>query len=257
MFSFFRQFMLVLAALIPAQSEAFAAPSPPMVMAAASLQESLNAAADAWARKNHPRPRISFAASSALARQIESGAPADMFISADEEWMAYLGGKGLLKQKTRVPFLTNGLVLIAPKASKASLKIGRNFPLAKALGPGGRLAVADTAAVPAGRYAKQALTNLGVWNSVKDRLAPGESVRAALAFVSRSACPLGVVYSTDARADPSVRVVGIFLASSHAPIRYPLALLARSRNPEAEGFRRFLLSAEGKAIFRRYGFGTG
>lgn len=256
MFSIFRKVALTLAAMIAMQTQAMAAPSPPVIMAAASLQESLNVAADAWSRKKHPRPRISFAASSALARQLESGAPADMFISADEEWMTYLAGKQLLKPKTRVSFLTNSLVLIAPRSSTAKLRIGRNFPLVRALGASGRLAVADTAAVPAGRYAKQALTNLGVWNAVQGRLAPGESVRAALAFVSRGECPLGVVYSTDARADPAVRVVGTFPASSHAPIRYPLALLSRSRNPEAEGFRRFLLSAEGKAIFRRFGFGT-
>ncbi|MCT2399961.1 molybdate ABC transporter substrate-binding protein [Novosphingobium mangrovi (ex Huang et al. 2023)] len=227
----------------------------PLVLAAASLQESMNAAADAWSAKGHPRPRISFAGSSALARQIEAGAPADLFVSADEPWMDELEGKKLLKAGTRVSFLRNTLVLIAPRSSTTKLTIRPGMPLAKALGSG-RLSVADPAGVPAGIYAQQALTRLDVWNSVKTRLAPVENVRAALALVSRGAAPLGIVYGTDARADPSVRVVGMFPQTSHDPISYPVALLAASKNPEAEGFRRFLISGEGKAVFRRFGFGT-
>lgn len=227
----------------------------PLVLAAASLQEAMTAAADGWAAKGHPRPRISFAASSALARQIEAGAPADMFVSADEPWMDEVQARGLLRKGTRVSFLTNSLVLVAPRSRTQAITVKPGFPLARALG-NGRLAVGDPAAVPAGIYAKQALTRLGVWDSVKDRLAPAENVRAALALVTRGVAPLGVVYGTDARADPGVRVTGTFPASSHAPISYPVALLATSRHRDAEGFRRYLLSAEGKAVFRRFAFGT-
>lgn len=234
---------------------AAAQPRAPLVLAAASLQESLGAAADAWTRRGHPRPVISFAASSALARQIESGAPADMFVSADEEWMDYLAARKLLRGGTRVPLLTNRLVLVAPAGSKLRLTIGRGFPLARALGKG-RLAMADPDAVPAGKYGRQALTRLGVWHSVKSRIARAENVRAALAFVARGEAPLGIVYATDARAEPGVRVVGTFPAASHAPITYPVALLARSTSRDAEAFRRYLVSPQGKAIFRRFGFGV-
>lgn len=227
----------------------------PLVLAAASLQESMNAAADAWSRKGHPRPRISFAGSSALARQVEAGAPADLFISADEQWMDELDGKKLLRPGTRISFLRNTLVLIAPRGSTVRLAIRPGMPLAQVLGTG-RLAIADPSGVPAGIYARQALTKLGVWNSVQAKLAPAENVRAALTLVSRGAAPLGVVYGTDAQADRGVIVVGLFPQTSHDPISYPVALLATSRNPEAEGFRRFLISGEGKAVFRRFGFGT-
>ncbi|MCJ2187273.1 molybdate ABC transporter substrate-binding protein [Novosphingobium beihaiensis] len=230
-------------------------PQAPLVLAAASLQESMNAAADAWAKKGHPRPRISFASSSALARQIEAGAPADLFVSANERWMDKLQSDHLLKPRTRVSFLRNTLVLIAPRGSKMKLPVRANMPLAKALGSN-RLAIADPSGVPAGIYAKQALTKLGIWNSLRDKLAPAENVRATLALVSRGAAPLGIVYGTDAQADPSVKVIGLFPQTSHTPISYPVALLAASKNPEAEGFRRFLISSQGKAVFRRFGFGT-
>ncbi|KQM19346.1 molybdate ABC transporter substrate-binding protein [Novosphingobium sp. Leaf2] len=243
-------------ALSPIAAQAAPERRAPLVLAAASLQESLNAAADAFAARGHPRPRISFAASSALARQIESGAPADLFLSADEQWMDALAAKRLLRPGTRVSLLTNALVLIAPQGSPVRLRIAPGMPIARTLGSGRRLAVADPAAVPAGIYAKQALTSLRVWNTLNGKLAPADSVRSALALVSRRAAPLGIVYATDARADRGVRVVGIFPASSHVPIRYPLATLAASRNPEGEAFRRFLSSAQGKAIFRRFGFGT-
>ena len=227
----------------------------PTVLAAASLQESLTAAADAWARKGHPRPVVSFAASSALARQVAAGAPADLFVSADEEWMDYLAARGLLRGGSRADLLTNSLVLVTPSASTVRLTIGPGFPLAAALGPS-RLAVADPDSVPAGKYARAALTKLGVWPSVSGKLARSENVRAALLLVAHGEARLGIVYATDARATPGVRIVGTFPATSHAPIAYPLAVLAASANPEAEGFRRFLLSGEGKAVFRRFGFGT-
>lgn len=227
----------------------------PVVLAAASLQESLSAAADRWAAKGHARPVISFAASSALARQVEAGAPADLFVSADEEWMTYLAQRRLIRPQTRVAFLTGSLVLVAPAASPVRLTIAPRFALARALGSG-RLAMGDPNAVPAGKYGREALTRLGVWPSVQGRIAAAENVRAALALVSRGEAPLGIVYATDARAAPGVRVVGTFPASSHTPITYPVATLAAARHPEAEAFRRFLISAEGKAVFRRFGFGA-
>lgn len=243
---------LLSAVVMPA---AWAQAKPPTVLAAASLQESLTAAAQRWAAKGHPRPVLSFAASSALARQVEAGAPADLFISADEDWMNYLAQRGLIQPRTRASFLTNRLVLVAPAVSRVRLIIGPRFPLAAALGRG-HLALADPAVVPAGKYAAQALTRLGVWASVERKIAAAENVRAALALVSRGEAPLGIVYATDARAAPGVRVVGTFPASSHTPITYPVATLAASRNPEAELFRHFLISAEGKGLFRRFGFGA-
>lgn len=241
-----------LAMTLPAAAAA-AAPRPPLVLAAASLQESLTAAGAAWAARRHARPILSFAGSSALARQIEAGAPADLFISADEQWMDEVQRKGLVKAGTRLSFLGNRLVLIAPVRSRGAMAIRPGFPLARALGSG-RLAVADPDAVPAGKYAKAALTRLGVWAGVEPKLARAENVRAALAFVERGEAPYGVVYETDARASSKVRIVGRFPAGSHPPISYPLALLTSSASPEAEAFRRFLVSPAGKAIFRRYGF---
>lgn len=245
-------FLLFAAALA---SPALARDGGPLVLAAASLQESLTAVADAWADRGHDRPVLSFAASSALARQIEAGAPADLFLSADEPWMDAVAAKGLVRRGTRATFLTNRLVLVAPAGQSASLPIRRGFPLARALGSG-RLAMANPDSVPAGKYGKAALDALGVWPTVAGRVAAAENVRAALALVERRQVPYGIVYATDARASPAVRIVGIFPASSHPPITYPLALLSRSRHREAEGFRRFLLSPPAKAIFRRYGFGT-
>lgn len=248
-------FLPILLLLASIWTPAFAQSGGPLVLAAASLQEAMNAAADGWAAKGHPRPNISFAASSALARQIEAGAPADVFVSADEPWMDEVQAKGLVRKGTRVSFLTNDLVIVAPKGKPQRIAVKPGFPLARALG-NGRLAVGDPAAVPAGIYARQALTKLGVWNSVKDRLAPAENVRAALALVGRGAAPLGIVYATDARAEPAVTVAGVFPASSHPPISYPVAVLSASRNRDAEAFRRYLISAEGKAVFRKFGFGT-
>lgn len=225
----------------------------PVVLAAASLQESLTEAANAWATKGHAKPVLSFAASSALARQVMAGAPADLFLSADEAWMDAVAKAGLLRAGTRTTLLGNRLVLIAPASSKARLTPARGFGLAKALG-GGRLALADPGTVPAGKYAKAALTHLGVWSSVAARVAPAENVRAAMALVERGAAPLGIVYATDARASKAVRIVGIFPASSHPPIRYPVALLKGSRSKDTAGFRAFLLSKQGRAIFTRHGF---
>ena len=228
----------------------------PLVLAAASLQESMLEAARRWADLGHPQPLVSFAASSALARQIEAGAPADLFVSADEDWMDHVQEKGLLKPGTRVSFLQNRLVLVAPLDRHFRLSVSPGFPLAQALG-GGRLAMADPQSVPAGRYGRAALERLGVWAAVEGRIAGAENVRAALALVERGAAPLGIVYATDARASKRVQVVGVFPGSSHPPIIYPLAVLRNSTSAGAEPFRRFLLSAEGRAIFARHGFDPG
>ncbi|HWV13466.1 MAG TPA: molybdate ABC transporter substrate-binding protein [Sphingobium sp.] len=227
----------------------------PLILAAASLQESLTAAAEAWAAQGHDLPVLSFAASSALARQIEAGAPADLFLSADEPWMDAVASKGLTRRGTRATLLTNKLVLIAPTATGKAMAIRRGFPLARAMGDG-RLAMADPDSVPAGKYGKAALVALGIWPSVAGKIAAAENVRAALAMVERRQVPFGIVYETDARASRAAKIVGVFPAASHPPITYPIALLSRSTHREAAGFHRFLLSSRGKAIFRRYGFGT-
>lgn len=246
------QMLVALAALLLAPV-ALAQERGPVVLAAASLQESLTEAADAWAAKGHARPVLSFAASSALARQVIAGAPADLFLSADEEWMDAVAKAGLIRAGTRATLLGNRLVLIAPAASRTRLTPARGFPLVKALGSG-RLALADPDAVPAGKYAKAALTCLGVWNGVAAKVAPAENVRAAMALVERGAAPLGIVYATDARASKAVRVVGTFPAASHPPIRYPVAVLKASRHKDAAAFRTFLFSKQGRAIFARHGF---
>ena len=225
----------------------------PLLLAAASMQEAMTAAADAWAARGHPRPVLSFAGSSALARQIRAGAPADLFVSADEDWMDDVEKAGLVMRGTRANLAGNRLVLVRPANARLSLCIGRNMPIARALGDG-RLAMANPDSVPAGKYGKAALTALGVWPSVAPKVARADNVRAALALVERGATPLGIVYATDARAGNGVAIVGAFPESSHAPIRYPLARLTASRHRDAEGFRRFLLSSTGRSILKRYGF---
>lgn len=246
-----RRLLVLLLALTAAP--AFA--TPPLVLAAASLQESLNAAADIWVAKRHARPTLSFAASSALARQIDAGAPADIFISADEPWMDDVAKHGLLKPGTRVSFLANRLVLVAPAAHAKPIAIKPGFALARLLGDG-RLAMAEPNSVPAGKYGKEALTTLGVWDAVAAKVASGDSVRSALALVERGEAPYGIVYATDALASKGVKIVGVFPAASHAPITYPIALLTAATSPDAEAFRAFLISGAGKAIFRKYGFAT-
>jgi molybdate transport system substrate-binding protein len=247
-----RAFSVLLLAILA--NPALAQTKPPLVLAAASLQESLQAAADAWKAKGHVMPTLSFAASSALARQVESGAPADLFVSADEQWMDYLAGKNLLMPETRADLLRNQLVLIAPANSTGRLKIAPGFRLADALGANGRLAMADPDAVPAGKYGMAALQSLGVWSDVSGRVARAENVRAALALVERGEAPFGIVYATDAKASAKVRIVDSFPPASHPAIVYPIARLKASTSPDAEGFRKFLLSGPGKAIFARYGF---
>lgn len=231
------------------------AAEPVTVFAAASLQDSLTAVGATWKARGGAPVRFSFGASSAMARQIGQGAPADVIVTADEEWMDWLAARALIAPASRRPLLSNALVLIAPAGSKAALTVRRGFALERALG-GGRLAVADPTAVPAGRYAKAALISLDVWPSVSDQLLPAENVRAALAYVARGEAPLGVVYATDAKAEPRVRVVGVFPPSSHPPIVYPGAMVAASRNNAAGGFLDFLQTPTASTIFRRYGFGV-
>lgn len=221
----------------------------PLVLAAASLQESMRAAAEAWARKGHAMPVCSFAASSALARQIAAGAAADLFASADEPWMDDIEKRGLIVPGTRAPFLGNRLVIVAP----AGEPLARPYDELRTLGKT-RVAIADPDAVPAGRYARAALESGGRWAAVAPNIVRAESVRAALALVERGAVSRGIVYATDAQASDRVRIAAIFTERSHPPIRYPLARLKASTSPDAEPFRRFLLSGEGKAIFRRFGF---
>lgn len=230
-----------------------AAARPPLVLAAASLQESMNAAADAWARLGHARPVLSFAASSALARQIQSGAPADLFVSADAPWMDAVEKAGKLAAGTRAAFLGNRLVLAAAAGDRRNVPLDRAGPLLAAIGQG-RLAMADPDAVPAGLYGKAALQKIGAWDRLAAKVVRAENVRAALALVERGAAPFGIVYATDARASTRVRIAGVFPAATHPPIRYLVARLTTAASPDAEPFRRFLVSARGKAIFARYGF---
>jgi molybdate transport system substrate-binding protein len=244
-----REFLIGCGAAAAWGAEAEAAPRAPLVLAAASLQESMNAAADAWARLGHARPVLSFAASSALARQVAAGAAADLFVSADEPWMDDLEHRGLLAPGTRADLVGNRLVVVQPSTAPAA----GNAPLARLLATG-RIALADPASVPAGRYAQAALERLGLWSTVAPRVVRAENVRAALALVERGAADWGLVYATDARASRRVRAVRMLPANSHPPIRYPLARLRASTSPDAEGFRRFLLSPLGKAIFARFGF---
>lgn len=237
-------FGLTIAVLASAQ------PRGPLVLAAASLQEAMTDAADAWAKTGHPHPVLSFAASSALARQAASTGGgrggADLFASADEQWMDFLARADRLEPGTRADVAGNRLVIVAPAATT-----GRPTFAELAKGP---VAMADPRSVPAGLYGKASLTRLGAWTIVGPHVVAAESVRAALALVERGAAPYGIVYATDALASRKVRVAGVFPDASHPPITYPVARLKGSASPDAEGFRRFLLSPGGQAIFRRHGF---
>ena len=224
-----------------------------VVFAAASMKNALDEINAAWGRDGGKRATISYAASSALAKQIESGAPADLFASADLDWMDYAAGKGLIRPDTRVTLLGNRLVLVAPKDSTAAVSLAPGLDLAPTLS-GGRLAMANVDAVPAGKYGKTALETLGAWEGVKGQVAQAENVRAALLLVSRGEAPLGIVYQTDAASDPGVRVVGTFPEGSHPPIVYPVAITKDSSHPDAAAFLAFLRSATARAAFERQGF---
>lgn len=226
------------------------------IYAAVSLRDALDELTQAHEKQGRGKAIVSYAASPALARQIEQGAPADLFISADRDWMDYLAQRGLIRIETRVDLLSNRLVLIAPADSKAALTIGPRFPLAALLGDD-RLAMADPDHVPAGKYGRAALEALGVWKEVAPKVARAENVRHALAFVARAETPFGVVYRTDAIADRRVRVVGEFAAGLHPPIVYPAAITAGSRSKIAYEYLRYLRSTAAAAVWQRHGFGLG
>ena len=225
---------------------------PLLVFAASSLTDVMDEIGKAYTRATGQQVTMSYASSSVLARQIQAGARADVFFPADTDWMDYVQDRHLIDKPTRHDLLANRLVLVAPAKSTAQLKIGPNFPLAAALG-GRRLSTGDPDSVPAGKYARAALTTLGVWNDVADRLIRAENVRAALTFVARGEAPLGIVYETDALIDKGVRIIDTFPASSHLPIIYPVAVTAHAQ-PAAARFVTYLQSAAAAAPFRKFGF---
>ena len=223
------------------------------VFAAASLKNAVDDANKAFTAASGIKVIVSYAATSALVKQIESGAPADVFMSADLRWMDYAAKHGLINVETRVNLLGNKLVLIAPKDSKLdAVTIGKGFDIA-ALAGDGRIAVADVEAVPAGRYAKAALETIGAWQKAKKKLAQADNVRAALIYVSRGETPVGIVYATDAKIDPRVKIVGTFPENSHPPIAYPVAATIAAK-PGALRYLSFLRTSRAKAIFEAFGF---
>lgn len=225
------------------------------VYAAASLKNALDAITAKWRAETGRKAKISYAASSALAKQIENGAPADIFMSADLDWMNYLAQRNLIKADTRHNLLGNRIVLVTAKDSRiGTIKIGPGFPLAEALGSDGRLAMGEVNSVPAGKYGKAALEALGVWPSVSARIAQAESVRAALLLVSRGEAPLGIVYQTDAAADPGVRIVDAFPENTHPAIIYPVALTASSKAADAGSLLAYLDGAAARVEFEKQGF---
>jgi molybdate transport system substrate-binding protein len=222
-----------------------------LIFAAASLTNVLDEIGTAFTQQTKQPVKFSYAASSTLARQLEAGARADVFFSADLEWMDYVQARNLIDRSTRRNVLGNRLALVAPADSKIELKIAPAFKLAEALGANGRLATGDPESVPVGKYARSALTSLGVWNDVADRLVRADNVRSALAFIARGETPLGIVYETDAKVEKRVRVVDFFPAGSHPPIVYPVAVTAEAR-PAARQFVEFLQSAAAQAAFKKY-----
>ena len=243
---------LLVAAFLWTAAIAADAPHAITVYGAASLTDSLTKLGREFTKSSGVAVKFSFAASSALARQIEAGSPADVFMSADVEWMDYLDQRGLIQKASRHDVLGNRLALVAPADSKLVLKIVPHFALRAALGDE-RLATGDPDAVPVGRYARESLTFLGVWDEVRDRLVRAENVRSALVFVARGEVPLGIVYETDAKIDPKVRIVDLFPTNSHAPIVYPLALTTAA-TPDARRFVDYLRGPRAKVVFEDFGF---
>jgi molybdate transport system substrate-binding protein len=224
-----------------------------VVFAAASMKNALDDIDTAFTAKTGVKVSASYAASSTLAKQIEQGAPADIFVSADTDWMDYAISKKNINEATRVNLLGNSIVLIAPKDSKIDdVAIGPGFDLAKLAGDG-KIATGDVKAVPVGKYAKAALEKLGAWQAAEPKFAMAESVRAALTLVARGEAVLGIVYSTDAKVEPGVKIVGTFPADSHPPIIYPVAATATAK-PEANDYMAFLRSQAAKTVLEKYGF---
>jgi molybdate transport system substrate-binding protein len=224
-----------------------------VIFAAASMKSALDEIAVAWTVKTGRPPAISYASSGVLAKQIEQGAPADVFLSADTQWVDYLDKAHLLRAGTRLNLLGNQLVLIAPADSTESLKIKMHFDLAGAIGDS-KVAVCTITSCPGGIYAKEALQALGVWDSVEPKLAQADNIRSALALVARGEAKFGIVYATDAKAEPKVKVVDTFPPSTHAPIIYPVAVVADSKNPDAESFVAFLRSQVAAKVLVDQGF---
>jgi len=249
-----RRFLILAAMLFAAAGvDASARAQQLTVLAAASLKNALDEVAQHYPQRQAVRIALSYAGTPALARQIENGAPADIFISADLDWMNYVEKRGLIRDASRVNLLRNDLVLIAPAGSAVKTAIQPGFPLAALLG-NHRLAMADPDYVPAGKYGKVALKTLGVWPSVAGKIARAENVRAALNFVSRGEAPLGIVYRTDAAADRKVRIIAVFPENTHPPIVYPAAMLKAAGDPGAALFFEFLKSEQAKVIFSKHGF---
>lgn len=240
--------------LAPPFGAAQAQPKDLVIFAAASLKNALDEASAAWVKQTgKPAPKISYAASNALARQLEQGAPADLFLSADLDWMDYAASKTLIRPETRVTLLANRIALIAPSDSTATVALAPGVDLSAALA-GGKLAMGNVDSVPAGKYGKAALEKLGGWDKVKGQVAQADNVRAALLLVSRGEAPLGIVYQTDAIADPNVKIVGTFPEDAHPPIIYPVALTANTNNPDADAFLAYMKSAKARPLFAAQGF---
>lgn len=252
--NFTRRALLALAALLPLGSYAQEKKDDALIVfAASSLSNVLQEIGDAYTRNGGPPVKLSFAASSVLARQVEAGAQADVFFSADIDWVDYLQSHDLIQPATRTNIVGNRLVLIAPKSSSIQLKIVPGFKLAAALGSAGRLATGEVSSVPVGRYAKAAFTKLGVWDAIETRVVGAENVRAAMAYVDRGEAALGVVYESDALVDRQVRVVDVFPADSHPPIVYPAAV-TKTAKPGAQSFVKFLSGDAAQSLFKKYGF---
>ena len=249
-----RRAVLCLAAVLLASQTHAQEPQAILVFAAASLKNALDDVIAAYGKETGTKVTASYAASSALAKQIEQGAPAQLFVSADQDWMDYLAERQLIVGSTRKNLLGNSLVLVVGKDSKlGEVPIGPGFDLAALLGDG-RLAVGEVKAVPAGRYAKASLEHLGAWAAVEGKLAQAENVRAALALVARGEAPLGIVYKTDAASDSAVRIVGTFPADSHPPIIYPAAVTKLGEGSGAARFLDYLGDGTAKSAFERQGF---
>lgn len=249
-----RQFLksIAIAAAVMVSIPAYAAEKI-TVFAAASMKTALDAANVAYTAKSGNQVVVSYAASSALAKQVEAGAPADVFISADLDWMDYLTRKNLIKSESRKNLLGNRIVLVVPKEKAKPVDIKPGFDLSSLVGDG-KLAMGQVESVPAGKYGKAALEKLGVWESVSSKVVGVENVRAALLLVSRGEAPFGIVYQTDAAADPAVSIAGTFPEDSHPPIIYPVAQLAESKNTAADDYLKFLASSEASSIFSGQGF---
>lgn len=244
---------LLLLTVVNAPTAAAGEPRPVLFFAAASLQNALNAIATEWGKETGKKVTFSYGASSATAKQIENGAPADLFASADLKWMDWAQEHKLIKPESRKTLLGNTLVLIAGSSVKEELKIAPGFPLVTAIGDS-RLATGNPASVPVGIYAKQALTALGIWDAISPKIAGTDNVRAALALVSKGEAKYGIVYQTDANSDKSVHVVGTFPEDTHQPVVYPFAVTANSTNPDAVAFLTYLSSPQAIKIFEAEGF---